>query len=780
MSIGELSLFSRFFPFTPVGLPPQVQQLIETQHLPSYEKAISLAEHYFAQVSWLFRGVTRSQVIDDMIPIIYRRQMPLPGEHYGGPHDLALLFCIFSISSLIGESPSAAYGDHYYQIARAALALQPVLEKPTMVTVQVLHLMSMYNAMSGSADMGGESSMETTWSLITLASNLSQTIGLHRDSVRWGLSPKMVQRRRILFWDLFVADVWQSLNTGRPPSFSLAYVDCRHPQYEDGGKTFATEFESWQFRFAAEVVAEVAARTLTAEAPSYATIMELDRKVREYPIPETANSSSSSDDFSTAFQRCVYEHIRETVLLYIHRSFFAQAIIDHPENPLKSTYSPSFSAAYQASSTILKSVQEHFNMYPQSSSIFWTMWTFAFSAAVVFGTVVTRGPRSPLAKSAMRELEQACILFSKASVYSTRATKALQILKTLSEKARLAMSSSQNDPSRDNGLHWAIRKDDDELSIFAGHTRFVNPKHTGETPPSSDNGGNASPEYNSPPTVQAVSSMPPVPQVRQPQPVQSSYRFEASVSPDVRMDTSEPAWPSQAESYDAAPRPRPSDQYGYHSNAPMGPGPSAPVAEYWVNTARDVSAARYDGPQHPSAPRISRPLQPPPQDHGYYHPPSPGDSAPVSLRSSHYYPPQSQGYAPAMYSNRQASTHIGNAPLSASSTSSSGQPFDMHTHQQSHPHPAEPSTAHPHPHPAHAPSSHAHPTQSHAHSSTPTYTQQYSMYPTTPAFHSQAGPPANNALADLGFASRDSRLDEKWGMFMSESGILEEINFRPS
>lgn len=38
---------------------------------------------------------------------------------------------------------------------------------------------------------------------------------------------------------------------------------------------------------------------------------------------------------------------------------------------------------------------------------------------------MTRGPRSPLAQSAMAELEQACILFSKASVYSIRATKAL-------------------------------------------------------------------------------------------------------------------------------------------------------------------------------------------------------------------------------------------------------------------------------------------------------------------------------------------------------------------
>lgn len=72
------------------------------------------------------------------------------------------------------------------------------------------------------------------------------------------------------------------------------------------------------------------------------------------------------------------------VLMYIHRSFFAQAIIEYPVNPLKSPYAPSFLAAYRASSTILKSVREQFNIWPNSCSRFWTMWTFAFSAAVSF------------------------------------------------------------------------------------------------------------------------------------------------------------------------------------------------------------------------------------------------------------------------------------------------------------------------------------------------------------------------------------------------------------
>jgi hypothetical protein len=173
--------------------------------------------------------------------------------------------------------------------------------------------------------------------------------------------------------------------------------------------------------------------------PSYATIMELDCKVREFPLPPL--DDTAPDDVGASLQRCVLDHVRETgallllscmgltdtmtVLMYLHRSFFAQAIIEQPVNPLKSTYAPSFLAAYRASATVLKSVREQFSHMPIVCARFWMMWTFAFSAAVVFGTVVMRGPRSPLAAAAMAELEQACDLFSEAAMYSRRATKAL-------------------------------------------------------------------------------------------------------------------------------------------------------------------------------------------------------------------------------------------------------------------------------------------------------------------------------------------------------------------
>ncbi|KAJ7934502.1 hypothetical protein B0H13DRAFT_1446213, partial [Mycena leptocephala] len=489
---------SSAFPLTPIGPPQGIHAL--TSHLPARTRARMLVHSYFSQLAWFFRGVTRGQV-GDMLRGVYdaygsraqcngSRDDDEDGdvdeggdgenEDYTGPHDLALLFIVFAVGTLVQPVPQnvglqdeahrqrVAEAEHLHQIARTALALQPVLEKPSLVTIQALQLLSIYTAMvsepAGHSHQGGEKDAETcmemTWSLVTLAAHLSQTIGLHRDSARWGLSATMVQRRRILFWDLFVADVWQVCTSTsmclcctesptepehRPaPSFSLAYIDCSFPRYEDSPELTTILGELWMFRFAAECVADVTARTLAAEAPSYATIMELDRKVREFPLPLLEDAAP--DDIGASLQWCVLEHIRETVLMYIHRFFYAQAIIEQPVNPLKSTYAPSFLATYRAGVTILKSVREQFALMPHACARFWTMWTFAFGAAVVFGTVVTRSPSSPLAAAAMAELKQACVLFSKAAVFSRRATKALSILTKLSEKARYALAAAQNDP----------------------------------------------------------------------------------------------------------------------------------------------------------------------------------------------------------------------------------------------------------------------------------------------------------------------------------------------
>lgn len=67
-----------------------------------------------------------------------------------------------------------------------------------------------------------------------------------RDSANWNLSSDEVQRRRVIFWEMFTHDAWsvsqrhtlylskltveQSVVNGRPPSLNIQQTDCRFPE----------------------------------------------------------------------------------------------------------------------------------------------------------------------------------------------------------------------------------------------------------------------------------------------------------------------------------------------------------------------------------------------------------------------------------------------------------------------------------------------------------------------------------------------------------------------
>ncbi|KLO11085.1 hypothetical protein SCHPADRAFT_921876 [Schizopora paradoxa] len=527
----EVLRFSNSFPFTPMGTSREIQSIIES-HLPTYDRAWHLSEIHLENAAWIFRAVSPQQLKDEMLPIIYKRQAPLDAAHeYNGPHDLALLFTVFAMGALLDleQEPYNAESVHYYNLAKAAISLQSIFDKPELVTIQALHLMSVYNAMSqldeGDEEGEGATSMEMSWSLIRLCHQIAQTIGLDRDSARWGLIPREVQRRRALFWDLFLADSWQSLSTGRPPSITLPYIDCQFPLddeaiiNEEGAEV--SSFGSWGFRFACECVAQVAAKTLTASVPSYSTVLELDAAVRDFPMPELPANMPPIDPNkpSMIMARLTLAHTKEAILLYIHRSFFAQAMIDDPVNPLRSQYAPSFLATYRSSAHILKCIREEFELLPELSSRFWSGWTFAFSAAVVFGSVVTRGPGSSMAASSLQELDQATELFSKAAVLSKRAAKALIILQKLQTKSHIAYDNYMKNknspspaPSQDISslLSLNSQKDgDDELAIFGGRTRLFSPRRGGSSAASSSpmEGTRQTPPYsNSTPPMDVLTS----------------------------------------------------------------------------------------------------------------------------------------------------------------------------------------------------------------------------------------------------------------------------------
>lgn len=258
-----------------------LEYLVNT-YIPSWQDATRLSQLYLEQAPWFFGAVTRRQLEEETLPQWYKeaprpmnpsapggllpaaasptpsnssndRNGSQPPSGKGNAHDLAMLFMVFCFGSLTDMSmpsaPDNSEAEHYYQLAKACLTIEPVLERPPSVsTVQTLSLMAIYEGICSK-----ENSIESTWALFGMATKLAQSVsqrpsrlvyfslpdvylrffrlafvcsltnrqlrssekliwdltGIDRDCARWKLSPGEVQKRRALFWELFITDCWQ-------------------------------------------------------------------------------------------------------------------------------------------------------------------------------------------------------------------------------------------------------------------------------------------------------------------------------------------------------------------------------------------------------------------------------------------------------------------------------------------------------------------------------------------------------------------------------------------
>lgn len=406
----------------------------------------------------------------------------------------------------------------FYQIARSAMAIDSVLEKPSIIAIQALILMCHFMFLS---DMAGP-----RWVVMGIVIKVAQSIGLHRDSGRWKLDPAETQKRRELFYEIFTYDSWQSLTFGRPPSLSMAHVDCKLPH--GGANTSATDkemsFAAWKHSFAAECQSLVHDQAFGAKTPSYSTIQELDIKVKNWYIPPSlqvpgfGNSKIGPEleqpPIELTMQRYIAFAIKEITLFYMHRGFFAQALEDSSNDPMGSKYAPSVLAAYQSAMTFVALVESLFKQHPQLTERMWFLFTHVFSCAIVLGSIAVKA-RMQLAPSALSYLDLAHQLFSQVSD-RTRTSKILPILQKLKDRAHAALSAAGNSNNGNFSSDGASRlqffsptiKTEEpemsmELSALGGMTRLVARRNT----PSSPSGSVASP--SSPPHHSPLSVSPP-------------------------------------------------------------------------------------------------------------------------------------------------------------------------------------------------------------------------------------------------------------------------------
>ncbi len=191
--IARLSASFPGAPATSTGASAQLiadTQLEIEEYLPAWPRAKELCDLYLEQAPWFFGAITRRQLSEEVLPLFYpeaeanynhgySQQVDSPPTQDRSPqpsssltvstsglslpqlkspdsstgvataHDLALIFVVFCFGALTDPSlPPAPHNDEasrYYELTRAALNLEPVLDRPPSVaTVQTLSLMGIY------------------------------------------------------------------------------------------------------------------------------------------------------------------------------------------------------------------------------------------------------------------------------------------------------------------------------------------------------------------------------------------------------------------------------------------------------------------------------------------------------------------------------------------------------------------------------------------------------------------------------------------------------------
>lgn len=159
--------------------------------LPSYQRACIYVEAYLTHVAWFSRLITREQIVEEIIPIIYKRGAPGASSASGRlqgrdcndviyVHRLALFFAIMACSAAVEMSlpANSAEAAVYYALARTSVSLRSVFQGTSLESVQTAVLLAHYQFYSCQT-----CTFEPAWKMLIFA----MTLGLSVSGLSWGI-----------------------------------------------------------------------------------------------------------------------------------------------------------------------------------------------------------------------------------------------------------------------------------------------------------------------------------------------------------------------------------------------------------------------------------------------------------------------------------------------------------------------------------------------------------------------------------------------------------------
>ncbi|KAG1742635.1 uncharacterized protein EDB91DRAFT_1051663, partial [Suillus paluster] len=279
---------------------------------------------------------------------------------------------------------------------------------------------------------------------------------VHLSSARWKLSDVVVQKRSSAFWQMFMMDTWISFYAGRPPNVSPDWIDTPYPNddfavvNDKGQKEMSGMWHMWSWQFS-RLLHHVMVNAFGAKTPTYSTILELDRKIRDFPIPPHLQPRCDGNETLTesAILVLVQRHFlltnKETTLLNIHRRYFTQALEDQPNDLLKHKYGPSVMAMYRSAWRVIESHSHAVRRIPNAIERLSLFWSHALSAAIVMCMLVNRAPHSNIASSSLRELDVVYEVFQKSAPTSKPAAVLLDSITKVWKKGHDAVDHPHYD-----------------------------------------------------------------------------------------------------------------------------------------------------------------------------------------------------------------------------------------------------------------------------------------------------------------------------------------------
>ncbi|KAF8590473.1 hypothetical protein K439DRAFT_91293 [Ramaria rubella] len=316
--------------------------------LPSADVALNLVERYYKHVSWIVDPIPREQLMARVYDrILYSNRF---GDISDVPFDhVAIFFIILALSVLADVDQPFNYqtSEPYYVLSLASFSMEPRLAAPTLAAIQSLQLTVMYSCTSE------KSTADERWQTMGTVVRMTQSAGLYRDLSNWIKYDEVeIERRRKLFWEIFVYDTWTSFIMGRPAMMAhnkgiqtklpldLQVTFNRFGEPEPG-------FHHWKFLFARDCVAPILDEILGAEPPTYQTIMRLDATVRRFSVPSKLQLLPLESDFKPSPAIDVVDvtlEMQKYFILWFKETsdFFAHALSINPENPLQNKYAPPF------------------------------------------------------------------------------------------------------------------------------------------------------------------------------------------------------------------------------------------------------------------------------------------------------------------------------------------------------------------------------------------------------------------------------------------------------